>query len=80
MRKHIEAFERQARILESIAMQFERDSPEYDTLRRAALALFYAGTQHPEAFEKFITDSDRDLTPAESAQLRSFGLPTDCDH
>ena len=76
MRKHIEDFERQAKILESIAKQFKRDSPEYHTLRRAAMALFYAETQHPDAFEKFITDSDQDLTPEEKGQLRKFGLRT----
>ena len=64
-------------ILTRIASGFDSGSAPAITMRRAAIALFFAVTHHPDTFEDFCTNFDQALTDEQKRKLKSLGLETD---
>lgn len=64
-------------ILTRIASGFDSGSAPGITMRRAAIALFFAVTHHPDTFEDFCTNFDQALTDEQKRKLKSLGLETD---
>ena len=64
-------------ILSRIAAGFDPSSAPAISMRRAAIALFFAITHHPDTFEEFCTNFDQALTDEQKRKLKSLGLETD---
>ena len=64
-------------ILSRIASGFDPSSAPAISMRRAAIALFFAMTHHPDTFEEFCTNFDQALTDDQKRKLKSLGLETD---
>jgi hypothetical protein len=64
-------------ILSRISAGFDPNSAPGITLRRAAIALFFAMTHHGETFEDFVTNFDQALTQEQKDRLKALGLETD---
>ncbi len=64
-------------VLSRIASGFDSSSVPAITMRRAAIALFFAMTHHPDTFEDFVTNFDQVLTDEQKKRLKSLGLETD---
>jgi len=74
----IELYERQAAILERVASQYREESLEHVAIRQAAIALWYALSQHGDDFLKRLDEWNRgDLTPEQVAHLKSLGIDPD---
>ena len=64
-------------ILSRIASGFDPSSAPAVSMRRAAIALFFAMTHHPDTFEEFCTNFDQVLTQEQKQKLKALGLETD---
>ena len=69
--------EAEMEILMKITSKFQPGSAPEITLRRASIALFFAMTHHPDAFEDFCSNFDQVLTDEQKARLKEMGLETD---
>jgi hypothetical protein len=69
--------EAELEILGRISGRFEPGSPEEVTVRRAAIALFFAVMHHGDSFEAYLANFDQKLTPEQLARLKEMGLETD---
>jgi len=67
--KSLDSFDNEATLLLSVAQLYDADSPERAALRRAALALMYVSLDHPEEFDEFVREADRDATADADAYL-----------
>ena len=79
MKRGIDIFEEDSKILETIAKQYDEDSREYAALTHAALALLYVLTEKNEKFMEHIVANKDGLTPEQRAHLRSIGVDPDSD-
>lgn len=69
--------EAELEILGKISSQFDPGSTPGITLRRAAIALFFATTHYGGTFEEFCTNFDQALTQEQKERLKALGLETD---
>ena len=61
--------------MEGICAKFAPTAAELETLRRAGLALMYVLMHCPGDFERFMAESDAELTDAQRAELRDrYGI------
>jgi len=67
-------YERQARVLERIAKQYQEDSTEIAALKQAAFALCFALTQRHEEFKKYLARMNRPMTEKDEKYLKKLGL------
>jgi hypothetical protein len=74
MKSRIHLFEEDSKILETIATRYGEASPEYATLKRAGIALWYALTEGHERFKDYLEKFEGDLTPAQRLHLREMGI------
>ena len=74
MKDRIHLFEDDSKILKAIAKQYGDASPEYATLKRAGIALWYALTEGREKFEDYLNKFEGDLTPAQKVHLKEMGI------
>jgi hypothetical protein len=74
MRNRVHLFEEDSKILEAIARQYGEASPEYATLKRAGIALWYALTEGHEKFKDYLEKFEGDLTPAQRLHLKEMGI------
>ena len=72
--ERFKSFEEISRTLKSIAQKYSTGAPEYDALKIATFALFFAMTEHPDAFRMFVDDSGKELTLEQKAHLKELGL------
>jgi hypothetical protein len=79
LKSRVEAFERDSRTLEKIASSYPEESVEYQTLKRATIALWYAVTERYVEFKEYVENYDRDLSPAEKQHLKELGIDPDSD-
>jgi hypothetical protein len=64
-------------ILGRIASGFDPNSAPGVTVRRAAIALFFAATHYGDTFEDFVSNFDQALTQEQKDRLKALGLETD---
>jgi len=62
--------EADAEVLKKISDGYSPTTPEFDALRRAAMALTYVVMHDREKFATFMEDVDRDLSAEERDELR----------
>lgn len=74
MKSRIHLFEEDSKILETIARQYGEASPEYSTLKRAGIALWYALTEGHEKFKDYLEKFEGDLTPTQKSHLKEMGI------
>ena len=67
-----EELEVEMEILTRIAASFEPGSAPGITVRRAAIALFFAMTHYSDTFEDFVTNFDQALTDEQKEKLKSL--------
>jgi hypothetical protein len=79
LKDRITAFEKDARILERIAGQYNETSMEHVALKRAAIALWYVLTTNYEAFTDYVAEMGGDLNPEQRSSLRAMGIDPDHD-
>jgi hypothetical protein len=69
--------EADAEVLKKISETYSPSSPEFDVLRRAAIALSYVVMNDREKFATFMEEMDRDLSPEQRDELRDrYGIET----
>ena len=69
--------ESDAQFLEKVSREYERTSPEYQSLRRAALSLAYVVMNERSEFATFLEEIDGDLSDEERKDLRErYGIET----
>jgi hypothetical protein len=74
----LEMFEHHAAILERVAKQYTEGSAEHSAIRQAAIALWYALSQHGDDFLARLDQWERgDLSPEQVAHLKSMGIDPD---
>jgi hypothetical protein len=79
LKSRVAAFENDSRILEKIVSGYPEDSIEYQALKRAAIALWYAMTERYVEFKEYVKKWDGDLSPAEKRHLKELGIDPDDD-
>ena len=68
-------FEDDAKVLESVGQAYPPTSPEFNAVRRAALALTYVVMHAPQGFATFMEEMNRDLSAEERDELRGrYGI------
>jgi hypothetical protein len=77
LKSRVQAFEKDSRILEKIVSNYPEDSIEYQTLKRAAIALWFALTERYAEFKEYVENFDGDLTPEQKQHLRELGIDPD---
>ena len=77
MKRGIEIFEEDSKILERIAGQYGADSKEYAALAHAGLALLYVLKEGNEKFMEHIVAPESGLTPEQRAHLMELGIDPD---
>lgn len=76
-KERIHRFEEDSRILESIAVHYGEDSPEYIAIKHAAIALWYVLTDGHERFREYVAQFEGDLTPEQRRKLVEMGIDPD---
>jgi hypothetical protein len=79
MRRGIEIFEEDSKILERIAGQYDADSKEYAALVHAGLALLYVLKQGNEKFMEHIVAPESGVTAEQRAHLIGMGINPDSE-
>ncbi len=69
--------EAELEILSRIAAGFTPNSAPAVTVRRAAIALFFATTHYSDTFEDFVSNFDQILSQEQKERLKALGLETD---
>lgn len=78
LKDRVKLYEGQAAILESVANKYPPESAEYNAIRQAAIALWYALSQPDDRFLTYLDKwNNGDLTPDQIAHLRSIGIDPD---
>jgi hypothetical protein len=77
MKRGIQVFEEDSKILEAIASQYGADSKEYAALTHAAMALLYVLTDGNEKFMEHVSAPESGLTPDQRAHLIGMGIDPD---
>ncbi len=79
MKRGIEIFEGDSKILETIAGQYGADSREYAALAHAGLALLYVLTEGNQKFMEHVVGPESGLTPEQRAHLIGMGIDLDSE-
>lgn len=79
MKRGVQIFEEDSKILEAIAKQYGTDSKEYAALTHATMALLYVLTERNEQFMEHIVANEAGLTPEQRAHLSSLGIDPDSE-
>jgi hypothetical protein len=78
LKEKLDTYERQAAVLERVASQYGEGSVEHTAIRQAAIALWYALSQHGDDFLTRLDQWNRgDLTAEQVAHLKSMGIDSD---
>jgi hypothetical protein len=65
--------------LEKIADCYPEDSDEYRTLKRTAIALWYALAERYDEFKEYVENYDKEISPEQKEYLRELGVDPDTD-
>jgi hypothetical protein len=79
MKRGIQIFEEDSKILESIAMRYGPESKEYAALMHASMALLFVLTEGNEKFMEHIVAHESGLTPEQRAHLLGMRIDPDAD-
>ena len=79
MKRGVQIFEEDSKILETVAQQYSADSKEHAALTHAAMALLYVLTERNEQFMEHVVANEAGLTPEQRAHLSSLGVDPDSE-
>jgi len=74
VREKFARYERRARVLERLAAQYPKSSPEVAALREAGYALCFAFTEKYDEFAQYVARMNKPMTKSEEKHLKRLGL------
>ena len=79
LNERVQQYEEDSKLLEQIATAYPAESPQYEVIKRAAIALWFALTETYGEFSEFLQNYEKDLSSDQRQHLKALGIDPDAD-